>query len=492
MPLGDAVLDNFWSLFALQFPDHPVTKDFETGATAKQRLIPLNIHGDGGRTYKKSEIMILQFQPVLGQGTSLGRRTTGQKRKQDGQDPALEVNMQGHSMATRFLMSVLCKKFYENDVQPLLKLMGFVSDAFDKLYKKGLTVHGEQFKFLAIGLKGDLVFQAKVCQLERSFSHIRKRALKSTSKPKPLAGVCWLCLAGQETTTKTSVVPTAPFEDFTRQAGWIPTMPAPAPWREKPTILRSILHHQDVPSFLKIDLFHVLNMGVYRDYAGSALCLLLAKLDGTSQEQRMSGMNGRLRVYLQQKRERLHIQKLTVNLIGADSPMTFAVGSWSKGSDSVILMGFVEWLVEDLGLVTERPYSLIHCGARCIHTFMRELYAGGAFLLSEAAVRASQFAYGFLSCYSKLAEYAMERRYLLWNLVPKLHYIHHVAHYLEVNGTSSKLSHVLSPVCDCTHQCEDFVGHVARLSRRVSPILVHSRVLRRYLAALAVHIGLLD
>ena len=195
-------------MFVQEFPDHPITKDFENGVTAKQQLIPINIHGDGGRGYRKSEIMIVQFQPALGQGTTLRAKVTG-KRK-DGQDPTPEVNMRGHSLSTRFLISVLCKKFYENDVTPLLKLLGFISDVFGKLYTEGLMANGKRYKFLPIGLKGDLVFQAKVCQLERSFSHIRKRPLKSTSKPKSLAGVCWRCLAGHETVDKKALWPLHP------------------------------------------------------------------------------------------------------------------------------------------------------------------------------------------------------------------------------------------------------------------------------------------
>ena len=205
----------------------------------------------------------------------------------------------------------------------------------------------------------------------------------------------------------------------------------------------------------------------------------------------MASMNGRLRVYLKQRRQRLHCQKLTLNLIGADSPMTFSCGSWSKAQDSVILMEFVAWLVGDLGLEQERPFTFIHAGGRCIHDFMRELYSGGAFISCETAVRASCFVYGFLANYSKLVEFSMEHHYLLFNLVPKLHYLHHVALELEAKGTS-KLDGVLNPVCNCTPMCEDFIGHVARLSRRVNAVQVHSRVLRRYLAALAMHTGLLD
>ena len=289
--------------------------------------------------------------------------------------------------------------------------------------------------------------------------------------------------------------PEVPFEDFRPEAQWMRTVDAenPIPWGATPTILRSILCPPNMPSFLKVDLFHTLQMGVYREFVAGALCLLLPVFGKSSQEANMLCMSAKLQEFLKLTKQRLHCQRLTLGLIGADSPNAFSVGSWSKGADSTVLMSFTEWLVQDIvvNFQSERPFKYIFAGASAIHCFMRILYAEGAFLPGSVGVEASSHAQRFLLCYSKLAEFGVERKLLLFNLTPKLHYLHHVCFDLVEGGACRNLAFVSNPLSNSTSQCEDFIGQIARLSRRVSPRKIHSRVLRRYLAAVADHLGLL-
>ena len=186
--LGGPVLAGFWDKFVVEFPDHPIGACFEAGLN-KASVVPINLHGDGGRCYRKAEIMILQWQSAIGQGT----RFSNAKRKLETRDDA-QINLAGHSLSTRFLMSTMCKKYYDQDPAPLLELLGHVSDWFGSLFDEGIWVGGTCYKFLPVGLKGDLVFQSKAGGLLRAFTHVRKR--RPTAKSKPLAGICWLCQAG--------------------------------------------------------------------------------------------------------------------------------------------------------------------------------------------------------------------------------------------------------------------------------------------------------
>ena len=127
---------------------------------------------------------------------------------------------------------------------------------------------------------------------------------------------------------------------------------------------------------------------------------------------------------------------------------------------------------------------------------MRILYSEGAFMPKSSAKQASEAGYRFLLCYSSLVRWSIGAKRLLFNLVPKLHYLHHIWEDLrraseDSDTKDSDTSLVYNPVGNCTAQCEDFIGHVARLSRRVSPKVPHSRVLRRYMALLADKLGLL-
>ena len=85
----------------------------------------------------------------------------------------------------------------------------------------------------------------------------------------------------------------------------------------------------------------------------------------------------------------------------------------------------------------------------------------------------------------------MQQNLLLYNLIPKLHFFHHCLVDLMNAAAQENLSFVLNPIVNSTPQCEDLVGQIARLSRRVSARIPHSRVLRRYQAALAAKFGLI-
>ena len=484
---GEVVLADFWHDFGKQFPDHPVVADLANGTTSAAHLLPVNIHGDGGRTYRKSELLVVQFQSCLGRGTNLSGQV-GKKRKLDGDIPAAEINLKGHSLSNRFLISVMAKKYLdEKKLQgrsPLLELLGYISDWFGELYRDGFQHAGKTWKLLPIGLKGDLVFQAKAASLQRTFSRVRKFAPGRTTKK--LQGICCWCMAGSEKVG---------FENFGRDPDWLATMGPnnPAPWESSPSVLRSIPVQPDEPSFLKPDLFHVVNIGVQKDMCGSSLVLILAEFPGSSHDERMANMNISLKAFLKKEHLYLHCHRLTMDLIGAGNNKSYASGGWNKGQDSVVLAKFIPWAVREVLPVnaSERPWKYIVQGCEALGEFMRTLYAQAVFMEKSAANHAATLGFQFLLCYSKLVEWAMGEGRLLYNLTPKLHYYHHVVMELLTMSENPGMQRVFNPLCNSTAQCEDFIGHISRLSRRVSAKQPHTRLLRRYQAALANRLGLL-
>ncbi|CAE7222361.1 unnamed protein product [Symbiodinium sp. CCMP2592] len=72
MPLESATvqLEDYWTHFCNQYREHPIVNDIKTGVVDPGHLVPLNVHGDGGRTYKRQELMVLQWQSAVGAGTS--------------------------------------------------------------------------------------------------------------------------------------------------------------------------------------------------------------------------------------------------------------------------------------------------------------------------------------------------------------------------------------------------------------------------------------
>ena len=64
----------------------------------------------------------------------------------------------------------------------------------------------------------------------------------------------------------------------------------------------------------------------------------------------MATMNQYLVEYVKETKSPLHMPKLSLELIGAKTPNAYASGGWNKGQDSVVLMGFVGWLIGGLVL----------------------------------------------------------------------------------------------------------------------------------------------
>ena len=109
---------------------------------------------------------------------------------------------------TRFLIGVMPKAMYRNTPEAFDAFMAKMMQDFEKLYFAGLEFRGRVFRFLVLGLKGDLPFLSKAGHLSRTFMHIRKGP--AGPKSKPLKGCCWRCLAGSAEFC---------FEDFFRRPG---------------------------------------------------------------------------------------------------------------------------------------------------------------------------------------------------------------------------------------------------------------------------------
>ncbi|CAE7946366.1 HERC2 [Symbiodinium sp. KB8] len=249
-------LQEFWSRYRAWMPDHEMWthSHFDTSA-----LVPLMVHGDGGRTFKKDELMVVQFQPVLGFGTRISHPLPRQSHP--------GVNLAKHTFTTRFLYGVLHKSAYKEDPSCFTRFFDAFMQDLAALYHCGLNLQNKHLHFLVIGVKGDLPFLQKAAHLERTFLNVRKAPEKASSKP--LSGCCHLCLAG-----------TAgfPFEEFNRAPKFTETMGAcnPYPWSHLPPFVEYIPHVRANPAaLLRLDLMHIVHLGVGRDFTGSSCVVML-------------------------------------------------------------------------------------------------------------------------------------------------------------------------------------------------------------------------
>ena len=110
---------------------------------------------------------------------------------------------------------------------------------------------------------------------------------------------------------------------------------------------------------------------------------------------------------------------------------------------------------------------------------MSELYRGDVWLTAAEARRLGRLGLYFLQAYKRLAFIFYQHGHLRFPAYPKSHMLYHTFHSLFIGSKS--LEYVLNPVIESTPMDEDFVGKVARASRRVGTRQICKAVLARYL-----------
>lgn len=132
--------------------------------------------------------MVLSIQPCLGHGTS--------KRKADESMPG--VNFLGKSLITRFLFSVMLTRVYsgkQKKNKPLYRMLEHLAIDLNNTFRDGIRckVGGEDktLYLVPLAMKGDWPALVKCGELKRH--HLRDVSTKSSG-----AGICHLCLGGQE------------------------------------------------------------------------------------------------------------------------------------------------------------------------------------------------------------------------------------------------------------------------------------------------------
>ena len=87
----------FWQRYEILYPNFQVFDLGRRGQVDLSRACPIYIHGDEGTWFKRSAVMVLQWQGVLGKGT------VKCQVKQHG------VNSIGHTLRTRLLCGAMTK-----------------------------------------------------------------------------------------------------------------------------------------------------------------------------------------------------------------------------------------------------------------------------------------------------------------------------------------------------------------------------------------------
>eukprot|EP00435_Cladocopium_sp_Y103_P030716 s3790_g7.t1 len=240
---------------------------------------------------------------------------------------------------------------------------------------------------------------------------------------------------------------------------------------------------EDLASFYKPDLFHILHAGVGKDFAASCILYFCAKTFKASKiALALDHVNYLFRNFLAREKERVNFSNFTFELLGYESTRTYPVGPWSKNLDTAVVIKFVEHVAAN-HLDPEDPImQLIVQGSGAINHFMRVLFSAPYWLSESEAWQAIFAGQEFLSTFAGLAQACYDQKLCLFKLKPKLHmFAHIVLRMLQQfrcgNGCTT------NPVAEATFMSEDFVGHVSRLSRRVNARRHGHKIYNRYCVA---------
>lgn len=461
---------SFWGRYKEINPGHSI---FQRPHHDFSKTCALMLHGDEGRSLRKSPLMVISVHSIMGFGLSTS------KKKVREHPLAQKLNYKQPTWTTRFLLSVLPKQYYseddENDfgdTDPFQDLMGGISSDLRSLYDDGIQTPDGQFFFCVINVMGDWPFIAKCGNLTRSYLNISKAA-SSKSAPK---GICHLCKADM-----TWVI----WENFESDPPtWSNTINTLNAFETVPAVLQLAHDESFAENFFQFDLFHAFHLGCGKTFLASCiavLCLSNAYEGGV--DLRLESVTADFKSWSQETGFRCQLRKINKAKLGWLSMTTYPSGCWSKGSTTTCLMKFFLAMCDKhhASIQDDLLLQLAHRAAAHADSFLRQIYRWELWIPKDAAIAITVEGDAFLRLHGKVVQLAHSRGKLFFLLMPNYHRIHHIIWEMKCQAQRSKW--IMNPLFASTQSDEDYIGRPSRISRRVSPRLTIKRTLERSLLA---------
>lgn len=343
----------FWRLYRAVHPSHTVfssQKDLSF-------CLPLVLYGDEGRGPKRASFLDFCFETPFGllgsfeptaKGCSCDSFEWPQSLICPGFGPferdsdvaaRCPHNQKAHSYLTRHLIFGLASYLYKQHPHIVETHLRLVSEDMRELYDTGVQVgqgdEKETWWGVLIGIKGDLKFQAEVVGcFNRSHATLKD----------PGWGMCPYCLAGSLRCS---------FEEIDQDPSWTETLFESRPWDAAP-VLTTVPFDQERPEFVfKLDLFHVMKVGLSRHVVGS-LIIILSKLgyfdldphgaESHDINDRLSRAHGLFKLWCAGVGKSPGLRSFTRTFMNCK---TFSCAPWanSKGSDTTLLVAWLTFFI---------------------------------------------------------------------------------------------------------------------------------------------------
>ena len=245
--------------------------------------------------------------------------------------------------------------------------------------------------------------------------------------------------------------------------------------------------------FFKQDPFHVFRLGIARNFIASSIIMLAmdgyfdSPGDSLAVDARLSRAWASFALWC-------HTQRVTTSGIRSFSKEKLHFGTsrtfpWAgcKGSDTILILRWIQWF-SGLHLPSNPGSHKLMLVVRACASGLafQGIHRHGIFLEKSCRTTIITSRKRFLHCYAELARVSLLENRTLYAMVPKAHSFDHIQHNLETIPQESKA--VNPGFYDCS-QSEDFVGRVARQSRRVSYRLICENVLLAYKVKARLVIG---
>ena len=479
-------LKAFWTAYQLEDGDHPV---YTTHKDRLQFCVPYFLYLDEGRGYRKSPVMLIAFEAVLGLPTRAAFKAKGPREfatEQEYLDACLDAQAhtaKGNSLTSRFIVTALPHSWYrktkhQDRSHVFHKTLEEISKSCENLFHKGITdMEGNRWYGIFIGLKGDSPALAKAGRLNATFMHLgRNRRM------------CHFCDAGLDG---------IPWEDTTPSAAWKLTTFNTRPWTIPSELLRIPFCRNAPEKMYRNDAFHVIKYGIGRHYTASII-VCLCDFDI------WPGQSGSVEAKFERayrdfreccKRDLKacpHLKAFTREMLHYGTKNDFPFGGW-KGADTMLLLRWMVRLIRygayngvprpQVPLATTHPgkRELLEAmldGACSLVLFFQIINKAGLWLSQEQATKIMTSVETFVTCYTFLASQMHAAAQARFHMEPSLHLLHHMGFRLQQQQHATR---ILNPAAWLAEAGEDFIGKAARVSRRVSARLTGQRTMQRML-----------
>ena len=152
------LLTTFWDLYRNEHGSHAVYKMASENQVRLSHTIPVFLHGDGGRTQKKTPLEVVSFRPTLGIDTEQPPFTCSccdpvVYHGTDKKDPcSMRLNQKNNSYLTHFLVFAYPSKKFKKLPGLFQSLLEAVSLDLKNACCSGITVRDEVFHIAVLGI----------------------------------------------------------------------------------------------------------------------------------------------------------------------------------------------------------------------------------------------------------------------------------------------------------------------------------------------------